>query len=66
MSLTKIDGTGEADMKESRGNNDEDACGPDSASEPKSGSGKRVESSSVICWTTEGLGDDLPEEDSKS
>ena len=53
-------------MKKGRGNNDEDACGPDSASKPKSDSGKRVESSSIVCWTTEGLGDNLPEENDKS
>jgi hypothetical protein len=63
--LAKIDWTGETDMEESHGNNDKDACGPDSASEPKSDSGKRVESNSS-CWTTEGLGDDLPEENDKS
>ena len=53
-------------MKESRGDNDKDACGPNSAGEPKSGSGKRVESGGVVGGTTKGLGDDLPGEDDKS
>ena len=66
VGLTEIDGTGEADVKESHGNNDEDTCGPDSAGEPKSNSGKRVEPSGIVGWTTDGLGDDLPEENNKS
>jgi len=53
-------------MKEGHGNNDKYACGPDSASKPKADGSKGVEASSVICGTTKGLGDDLPDEHDKS
>ena len=65
VGFTKVDGTGEADMKESHGNDDEDACGPNSASEPKSDGRKRVQPDGIVGGTTKGLGDDLPDEDDK-
>ena len=66
MEFTEVDGAGEADVKESRGDNDKDACCPDSAGKPKSDGGKRVEPGSIVGGTTEGLDDDLPGEDDQS
>ena len=53
-------------MKEGHGDDDEDACGPNSAGEPKSDSRKGVQPSSVVGGTTKGLGDDLPNKDDES
>ena len=66
VGFTKVDGTGEADTKETCGDNYKDACRPNGASEPKSDGGKWVESGSIVGGTTEGFGDDLPSEDDKS
>ena len=66
MGFTKVDGACETDMKKSRSNNDKDACSPNSASEPKSDSSKSINCSSRVGGTTEGLGDDLPEEHDES
>ena len=66
MGLTEVNGTGEADMKESHGNNNKDACGSNGASEPKADGGKCVEPDSIVGGTTERLGNDLPAEYNKS
>ena len=66
MESTKVDWAGEADMNESHGNNDQDACSPNSTGEPKSDGGKRVESDCIVGGTTDGLSDDLPAEDDNS
>jgi len=66
VEFTKVDGTGEANTKKTRGDNDKDTCGPNGASEPKSDSSEWVESGSIVGWTTEGLRDDLPNEGDNS
>ena len=53
-------------MKESRGNDNKDACNPNCAGEPKSNGGQRVEPGSIVGGTTKGLGDDLPGKYDKS
>jgi hypothetical protein len=49
-------------MKEGRGDNNKDAGSPKSASEPKSNSSKSIDCGGRVGGSTEGLGDDLPDE----
>jgi hypothetical protein len=65
VGFTKIDRTGEADMKESNGDDDEETCGPEGDGKPKSDGSEGVESGGIVGRTTERLGDDLPDKNDK-
>jgi hypothetical protein len=66
VGFTEIDRTGEADVKESNGDDDEETCGPEGDGKPKSDGGEGVKSGGIVGRTTERLGDNLPDENDKS
>ena len=65
MGFTEIDRTGEADVKESNGDDDEETCGPKGNGKPESDSGEGVKSGGIVGGTTKRLGDDLPDKNDK-